>query len=128
WRRTDGVGAVAASARGTQPGDCRTTPPPCLPALGPQWPLGTPFAMTGGAQFRAPPPPALDSAEYATAFNEVKDLGRLDSASRSADQTQIALFWKDAGGTSYAFGHWNTIAQGVSAQRGLNLVSDARLF
>src|SRR5205823_3226183 len=30
--------------------------------------------------------------------------------------------------TSYAFGHWNTIAQGVSADRGLDLAADARLF
>jgi len=84
--------------------------------------------MTSGSQFRPPLTPALDSAEYATAFNEVKSLGRSDSTTRTTDQTQIANFWKDAAGTSYAFGHWNTIAQGVSAQRGLGLVADARLF
>src|SRR5262249_38400948 len=78
--------------------------------------------------FRPPPPPALDSAEYAAAFNEVKSLGRVDSATRSADQTQIALFWRDATGTSYAFGHWNKIAQGVAVDQGLSLASDARLF
>jgi membrane-associated phospholipid phosphatase len=84
--------------------------------------------MTVGAQFRPPPPPALSSDDYATAFNEVESLGRVDSTTRSADQTQIAFFWRDATGTSYAFGHWNKIAQGVSAERGLDLVADARLF
>jgi membrane-associated phospholipid phosphatase len=84
--------------------------------------------MTSGSQFRPPPPPALSSSAYAAAFNEVKSLGRSDSTTRTADQTQIALFWKDAAGTAYAFGHWNKIAEGVSVAQGLNLVEDARLF
>jgi len=128
WRSTDGSAAVVPYTPGTNPGDWQPTPPAYLPALGPQWPDVTPFAMTDGAQFRPGAPPALDSAEYAAAFNEVKSLGRVDSTTRTADQTQIALFWKDATGTSYAFGHWNTIAQGVSVERGLDLVADARLF
>jgi membrane-associated phospholipid phosphatase len=84
--------------------------------------------MSGGSQFRPPAPPALTSADYASAFNEVKSLGSADSTTRTADQTQIALFWKDAAGTAYAFGHWNTIAEGVSAAQGLSLVDDARMF
>ena len=102
--------------------------PPILPALAPQWPDVTPFAMTSGSQFRPAAPPALDSAEYAAAFNEVKDLGRADSTTRTAEQTQIALFWNDGAGTSFAFGHWNKIAQAVAAEQGLGLVGDARLF
>jgi membrane-associated phospholipid phosphatase len=128
WRNTDGSNATVAYTPGTDPGDWQPTPPAFSAALGPQWPDVTPFAMTDGAQFRPGAPPALDSAEYAAAFNEVKSLGRVDSTTRTADQTQIALFWKDATGTSYAFGHWNTIAQGVSVERGLDLVADARLF
>ena len=88
----------------------------------------TPFALSAGSQFRPAAPPALDSADFAAAFNEVKDLGRADSTTRTADQTQIAFFWRDGAGTSYAFGHWNTIAQAVSTERGLDLVADARLF
>jgi membrane-associated phospholipid phosphatase len=84
--------------------------------------------MTSGSQFRPPPPPALTSTAYATAFNEVKSLGRVDSTTRTADQTQIAQFWKDAAGTAYAFGHWNKIAEGVSVDQGLDLVDNARLF
>ena len=122
WRSTDGSGATVPYTPGTDPGDWQPTPPAFLPALAPQWPDVTPFAMSGGSQFRPADPPALDSAEYAAAFNEVKDLGRADSTTRTADQTQIAFFWRDGAGTSYAFGHWNTIAQGVSAERGLDLV------
>ena len=94
WRSTDGSGAAVPYTPGTDPGDWQPTPPAFLPALAPQWPDVTPFAMTGGSQFRPAAPPALDSAEYAAAFNEVKDLGRADSTTRTADQTQIALFWR----------------------------------
>ena len=80
------------------------------------------------AQFRPGAPPALGSAEYAAAFNEVKSLGSATSTTRTADQTQIALFWNDGGGTSFAFGHWNKIAQGVATQQRLSVVSEARLF
>src|SRR5205814_10322211 len=59
---------------------------------------------------------------------EVKSLGRSDSTTRTADQMQIANFWKDAGGTTYAFGHWNEIATAVSVNEGLDLVQNARLF
>jgi hypothetical protein len=51
-----------------------------------------PFAMTTLAQFRPPPPPALDSATYTADFNEVKSLGRVGSTTRSAEQFEIAHF------------------------------------
>src|SRR5207248_9138395 len=98
------------------------------PALAPHWRYGTPFAMTSGSQFRPAAPPALDSAEYAAALNEVKDLGRSDSATRTEEQTQIARFWNDGLGTAFAQGYWNRIAQGVATEQGLGLVREARLF
>jgi membrane-associated phospholipid phosphatase len=128
WRSTDGSNAVVPYTPGTDPGDWQPTPPAFLPALTPQWPLVTPWAMSSGSQFRPPLPPDLSSSDYATAFNEVKSLGRIDSTTRTADQTQIALFWRDPVGVAYAFGHWNKIAAGVSVAQGLDLVDNARLF
>jgi hypothetical protein len=128
WRSTDGSSATVAYTPGTDPGDWQPTPPANLPALAPQWPYVTPFAMTSGSQFRPAPPPALDSAEYATAFNEVKDLGRVDSTTRTDEQTQIAKFWNDGLGTAFAMGYWNRIAAQAATDQGLSLVQDARVF
>src|SRR5207247_922781 len=128
WRSTDGSTAVVPYTPGTNPGDWQPTPPAFLPALAPQWPYVTPFAMSAGSQFRPGPPPALDSAAYAAAFNEVKDLGRADSTTRTDEQTQIAKFWNDGLGTAFAMGYWNRIAEQVATDQGLSLVQDARLF
>ncbi len=128
WRSTDGSAATVPYTPGTDPGDWQPTPPANLPALAPQWPYVTPFAMSDGSQFRPAAPPALDSAEYAAAFNEVKSLSSATSTTRTAEQTQIAKFWNDGLGTAFAFGYWNRIAQTVAAEQGLNLVQDSRAF
>lgn len=98
------------------------------PPLLPNWPSVTPWAMTSGDQFRADAPPPTTSKEYLAAFREVRRLGRKDSSARTAEQTQIALFWADGPGTATPPGHWMVIAQGISRDRGLSLVENARLF
>jgi membrane-associated phospholipid phosphatase len=128
WRSTDGSGASVPYTPGTEPGNWQPTPPAFLPALAPQWSYVTPFAMTSGSQFRPAAPPALDSDAYAAAFNEVKDLGRVDSLTRTEEQTQIARFWNDGLGTAFAPGYWNRIAQTVATEQGLSLAGEAHLF
>ena len=51
-----------------------------------------PFALTSAAQFRAPGPPALDSAAYVTDFNESKSMGAAVNSMRSSAQTEVARF------------------------------------
>ncbi len=51
-----------------------------------------PFTLDSPSQFRSAGPLALDSAEYATEYNEVKDLGTADSA-RDAEQQAVAEFF-----------------------------------
>ena len=104
------------------------TPPAFAPALLPNWPIVTPWCMTSGSQFRLGPPPSPGSSAYTASFREVQLLGRKDSALRTADQTQIALFWADGAGTATPPGHWLVIAQGVSQERHLSLAENARLF
>jgi len=41
----------------------------------------------------------LDSAEYAAQLNQVKELGSINSTTRTAEQTEIAKFWADGPGT-----------------------------
>jgi Ca2+-binding RTX toxin-like protein len=128
-RQNDGSGVVLPPyLGGTDPGDWRPTPPANLPGLHPHWADVTPFAMTGGDQFRPAPTPALDSAEYTTAFNEVKQFGSLTSATRTADQTAVAHFWANGAGTASAPGHLSLLAQIVAQEHGNTLEENARLF
>ena len=56
----------------------RTTPGVYVPTpimRGPMWPSVKPFAMASPSQFRPGPPIALDSKEWGTDFNEIKDYG-----------------------------------------------------
>ena len=99
------------------------------PAVLPQWGNVTPFAMNSATQFRGTAmPPALNSQAYANAVNEVKAIGAANSATRTADQTNIALFWADGGGTVTPPGHWNRIGQTVGTQKGNSVEENARMF
>ncbi|MBX7132317.1 MAG: phosphatase PAP2 family protein [Fimbriimonadaceae bacterium] len=109
-------------------GKWRPTPPGFANGLLPAWGAVTPFTMTSGSQFRQGPPPAINSPEYTAAYNEVKELGSASSATRTADQTNIARFWADGGGTTTPPGHWNRIAQTVAADRNTTLSENARMF
>ena len=128
-RQNDGSGVVLPPYLGsTEPGQWRPTPPANLPGLLPGLADVTPFAMTSNDQFRPAAPPALDSAAYTAAFNEVKELGSATSATRTADQADIARFWANGAGTAAANGHLNLLAQIVAQQQGNTLEENARLF
>jgi len=79
------------------PGKWRQDPISLIPlALGAYWGDVKPFVLERGDQFRSPPPPRLDSADYAAAYNEVKTLGGdglLTPTTRTPEQTQIGTFW-----------------------------------
>lgn len=127
-RANDGSSATVSYTPGTQPGQWRPTAPGFTAATLPQWPDVTPFALASGDEFRPTAAPALDSAEYAAAVDEVKSLGDINSTTRTQDQTNIALFWADAGGTGTPPGHWNQIAIDVGLQHGQSLLQNARMM
>lgn len=124
----DGSSTIVPYTPGTQPGDWRPTAPGNQPALLPNWPAVTPFTMTRGGQFRPAGPPALTSATYTQDYEEVRALGSLNSATRTADQTEIARFWADGAGTETPPGHWNTIARTVGEARGQSISENARML
>ncbi len=127
-RANDGADTQVSYVPGTDAGDWNPTFPSFLPATLPQWPDVTPFAMTSGDQFRPAAPPALSSPEYAAAVDEVMRLGKVDSTERTEDQTAIAKFWADGGGTVTPPGHWNSIAVEIGLNRNLSLVENARML
>jgi len=100
-------------------------PTPLLNAFGagPQFATMTPWVLTRPSQFRLPPPLALNSPEYAADYNELKTMGIYTGSSRSADQSELALFW--AGNTAL---YWNRIASQISVSRSLSLRENAHLF
>jgi len=104
------------------------TPPALAPALLPQWPRVTPWAIANPDRFLIPPPPPPSSATYTQAWNEVRRLGRDVSGVRTAEQTQIALFWADGAGTATPPGHWNLIAQNLTVREHLNLSQSSYFF
>jgi membrane-associated phospholipid phosphatase len=128
WRRNDGAAVPRGYVPGTGPGAWQATPPAFAPALLPQWPDVTPFAMSSVADFRPAPPPELASVEYAANVAHVQRLGAANSPDRTAEQTAIALFWADGGGTVTPPGHWNVIAADVAGARGTSTLENARLF
>ncbi len=107
---------------GSKPGDFQLIP--TLPfAAAPKWGEVTPFVLRSSKQFRPRPPYNVRSRKYAVDFNEVKSLGRIDSTTRTADQTEIALFWVEGSPQG-----WNRIARNLSAKAGLDVWETARLF
>jgi len=128
-RANDGASAMVPYSPGSQPGEWRPTPPANAPAAAPQWANLTPWAMTSPSQFQNPDgPPAVDSADYTAAFNQVKEIGSATSATRTVDQSNAALFWAGPAGTSTPVGHWNRIAQTIAESQGNTLEENARLF
>jgi hypothetical protein len=109
----------------TRPGEYQCTPgTPFIVFEG--WENVTPFVLKDSSQFRPGPPYAVDRKKYTADFNEVKSLGGDDvttPSARTADQTEIALYWWESSPLK-----WNRIARIVSADRGLDLWENARLF
>jgi VCPO second helical-bundle domain len=82
-----------------------------------------PFVLKSQSQFRTAGPYALTSARYTADFNEVKSLGAVDSAARTADQTHTAVFWQTNPAANY-----NALARRFVDQFSLNVSDSARLF
>jgi hypothetical protein len=128
-RANDGSANMVTYTPGTDPGDWQPTPPAYLPTALPQWATVTPICLQSPSQFRPPPPPALTSSDYTAAFSLTRDLGAFDSSSRTADQTEAALYWQGiVTPNSTPPGMWNQIAQEVAMVQGNTLVQNARLF
>jgi hypothetical protein len=78
------------------PGEWRQDPVSQIPvALGAYWGSVRPFVLDSGRQFRAPAPPAMTTAAYATAYQEVKRRGGNGTTTpteRTDEQTTVGIY------------------------------------
>ena len=114
--------------QGTLPGQYRSTPPFDGPpfngfAAVPAWGQITPFNLTSGSQFRTIPPYPVNSPEYTKDYNEIKSLGAGVNSTRTADQTQIGLFWLENAPLG-----WNRIARNLIIEKKMDALSTAHLL
>ena len=117
-----------------QPGFWRKDPIGLQPiALGAHWGECRPFVLQSGSQFRAPPPPAMNSQQYADAYNDAKSVGGdgvHSPSTRTADQSFIGVFWAYDGTPSLCAPPrlYNQITVHIADQMHLNTMQLARLL
>lgn len=122
-RANDGRFGPSAAVAGSDPGEWRPTAPAF--ATDPAGWVGNvePFVLPRADLFRSDGPNALTSAAYAVDYAEVKSVGALNSTTRTADQTDAAIFWQDHGAAL-----WNRIFRTLTVSRNLDVAAAARLF
>jgi hypothetical protein len=115
-------------------GHWRMDPISRLPiVLGGHWGECIPFVLESSSQFRAPPPPPMESEEYAVAFDEVKRLGGDGThtpTERTPEQTFIGIYWAYDGTPSLCAPPrlYNQIAVQIAHQMKSDDVATARLL
>ncbi len=107
------------------PGVWQATPN-CSPAGGVFFHLPNvrPFGLDSSDQFRADPPPALNSSRYTRGYIESKLLGRFDSPFRPQDRADVARFY----GAVLGVQTWNPAARQAAAAQGHSMTYNARAF
>jgi hypothetical protein len=123
-RANDGLLANVPYAPPVGLGFWQPTPPAFAKPLTPWLGQMVPFTMTSAGQFfpdEGPTP--LDSQQWIDDYNQVKTLGAINSTVRTAQQTEIGLFWTEHTGQQYA-----RAFRGLAAQQGLDTSQTARLM
>ena len=133
WRSTDGASVAAItpySPVGTVGYWQQTS---AAGAMLPGWGTVGTFAIAGtGTYMSSLTLGSLSSYvqtnQYATDYNQVKDLGSAFSVTRTSDQTNQAYFWTAGAGTAKMTDMWNKVAQTTAAGAGLSVTDTARLI
>ena len=82
-----------------------------------------PLTFDDPARFRPGGPNSLTSHRYTVDFNETKSLGRVDSADRSPEQTEIARFWSEQ-----TMVQWNRALRNLALDQELDTLETARMM
>ena len=122
-RTNDGRHAMVSVPAAVEAGDWSPTPPGFV-GFGTAWIGGVrPLALDSYDRFDPGAPPAIDSALYVEEYNEVKAYGEFESAVRTEEQTDWALFFSDAG-----IGPMQEGLRKLATDRRLDISDSARLF
>ena len=87
-----------------------------------------PWTMKGCSQFRSTDFYDPASPEFAEVFDFIRRIGGEDSTLRTADQSEIALFWEDGPWGITPPGHFLYIAVQLLQERDLSFIELARAF
>ena len=109
---------------------------PWMPGQGfldPDWGQVTPFSPAASFTYVPSPPPALNTAAYATAYNEVKLLGGdgvNTPTTRTQMQTNIGFFWAYDGANKIGVPprFYNQITRTIASVQHNTEIKNARLF
>jgi hypothetical protein len=122
-RQNDGRFGPSPTPYPVAPGVWRPTPPFFANDPAPWVGNVRPFIVPSAEMLRTDGPNILTSADYVEDFNEVKELGSLTSTTRTADETDAAIFWQD-----HLHAFMNRLFRDFAASHGLDIAESARLF
>jgi len=122
-RQDDGRGAAVSLNVVPGPGVWRPTPD-AFAAMAVPW-LGfvKPLVLDSPTQIKLPGPDALGTHAYTQDFAEVKAYGAKDGSSRTAEQTETALFWN-----ANAVLQYQVALRDQVTRRGLDILESSRAF
>jgi len=108
---------------GTTPGTWRPTWPAYAKDPAPGVANVRPFLVPSVDMLRTAGPNPLTSRAYARDFNEIKSIGALKSKTRTADETDAAIFWQE-----HAYSLYNRAFRTLATDNDLSLADSARMF
>jgi hypothetical protein len=122
-RLHDGRNADILLTVSPAPGVWRPTPDAFAQMAVPWLGFVTPLALRSPTQFRLPGPDSIKSKAYARDFAEVKSKGAKEGSTRTAAETETALFWNANSVLQY-----QTALRDQVTRRGWGIVESARAF
>lgn len=122
-RQNDGRGAAVSLNVVPGPGVWRPTPDAFAPMAVPWLGFVKPLVLNSPTQIQLPGPDALDTDAYAQDFAEVKAYGAKDGSSRTAAQTETALFFNFNSVLQYQVSLGDQVTR-----RGLDILESSRAF
>ena len=121
--KTDRSDLVWSGQVPTTPGTWKSQAQPPQPPLFARTGELRPFFIASGSEFRAPPPPALDSDAFRKTVAEVRKI----SDNRTAEQLRIAQYWELVTSPNFP-GWWNQTALEAAEAHHLSQLETAEVL